>query len=74
MPATVDQSIYDSIVEVDTSQAYKEARELAKTEGFLVGTSSGPPLQSQESWQNSRRMKAKRSLPSCRTPVCAICQ
>lgn len=44
IPATVDQSIYDSIVEVDTPQAYKEVRELAKTEGFLVGTSSGAAL------------------------------
>lgn len=44
IPKTIDQTVYDSIVEVETPQAYKEARELAKLEGFLVGTSSGAAL------------------------------
>ena len=44
VPTTMDVSIYDEKVEVETNQAYKVAREVAKTDGILVGTSSGAAI------------------------------
>jgi Cysteine synthase len=41
VPATMDVSIYDEKFEVETYQAYEAAREVAKTDGILIGTSSG---------------------------------
>lgn len=41
VPSTMDLSIYDEKIEVETAQAYQAAREIAKTDGILVGTSSG---------------------------------
>lgn len=41
IPPTFDRSIYDEFFEVETHQAYEIAREVAKTDGILVGTSSG---------------------------------
>ena len=37
----MDLNIYDEKVEVETIEAYKAAREVAKTDGILIGTSSG---------------------------------
>jgi cysteine synthase A len=36
--------VIDEVIPVETWQAYEAARELAKTEGVLVGTSSGAAL------------------------------
>ena len=44
IPATLDQSIYDDAVTVDREDAYKAARKLAKSDGLLVGISSGAAL------------------------------
>lgn len=44
VPATMDLSIYDEKYEVETFEAYEAARNLAKTDGILVGTSSGAAL------------------------------
>ncbi|WP_394522527.1 PLP-dependent cysteine synthase family protein [Lacrimispora sp. JR3] len=44
IPLTMDLSIYDEKIEVETNQAYEAAREAAKTEGILVGTSSGAAI------------------------------
>ena len=44
IPATFDTNIYDEKVEVETIDAYKAAREVAKTDGILVGTSSGAAI------------------------------
>lgn len=44
IPLTMDLSIYDEKIEVETSQAYEAAREVAKTDGILVGTSSGAAI------------------------------
>lgn len=41
IPETMDLTVYDEKMEVETYQAYEAARELAKTEGILAGTSSG---------------------------------
>lgn len=44
VPSTMDLSIYDEKVEVETIDAYKAAREAARTDGILVGTSSGAAI------------------------------
>ena len=44
VPATMDMSIYDEKFEVETIEAYQAAREAAKTDGILVGTSSGAAI------------------------------
>ncbi|MCL2023437.1 MAG: cysteine synthase A [Oscillospiraceae bacterium] len=44
VPDTLDTSIYDEIVAVSNDAAFQTARELAKTEGILVGISSGASL------------------------------
>ena len=44
VPAVLDTKIYDRIIPVTTEQAYAAARMLGKTEGVLVGISSGAAL------------------------------
>ena len=44
VPATMNLNIYDEKVEIETIQAYKAAREVAKTDGILIGTSSGAAI------------------------------
>ncbi|MGN0165093.1 MAG: PLP-dependent cysteine synthase family protein [Lachnospiraceae bacterium] len=44
IPATLDRTIYDEVLEVEALDAYKAAREVAKSDGILIGTSSGAAL------------------------------
>ena len=44
VPAVLDTTIYDCIIPVTTEAAYAAARMLGKTEGVLVGISSGAAL------------------------------
>ncbi|MBQ3234536.1 MAG: cysteine synthase A [Clostridia bacterium] len=44
IPKTLDTSVYNSVIKVTEEQAYKYANLLAKTEGILVGISSGAAL------------------------------
>lgn len=44
IPITLDMSIYDEIIDVDTVDAYQAARDVAKVDGVLVGISSGAAL------------------------------
>ncbi len=44
IPATFDRTIYDEKAEVETYEAFIAAREVAKTDGILVGTSSGAAI------------------------------
>lgn len=44
IPETLDTDIYDEIITVDNKAGFKMSQELAKTEGFLVGISSGAAL------------------------------
>lgn len=44
IPNTLDTKIYDQVITVDSSDAFKEARELVKAEGILTGISSGGAL------------------------------
>lgn len=44
VPDTLDTSIYDEIIPIEENEAYTAARQLAKSEGILVGISSGAAL------------------------------
>ena len=44
IPEVLEVSILDRVITVTTQQAYEAARQLAKTEGILVGISSGAAL------------------------------
>ena len=44
IPAVLDTTIYDRVIPVTTEEAYQAARLLGKTEGVLVGISSGAAL------------------------------
>ena len=44
VPAVLDTTVYDRVMTVTTEQAYEAARMMGKTEGILVGISSGAAL------------------------------
>lgn len=44
VPDNLDTSIYDEIIAVSDDDAFREGKEIARTEGFLVGISSGAAL------------------------------
>lgn len=44
VPEVLDTSVYDEVLTVTTEQAYDTGRKLAKTEGILVGITSGAAL------------------------------
>ena len=44
IPATFDRNIYDEYLEVEALEAYEAARDAAKNDGILIGTSSGAAL------------------------------
>ena len=41
VPSTMNLDIYDEKFEVETNEAYRAAREVAKTDGIFIGTSTG---------------------------------
>jgi len=41
IPQILNQKIYDEVISIDDEKAFKMAREIAQTEGLLVGISSG---------------------------------
>lgn len=44
VPATLDTSIYDSVIKISNEDAFATGKEIARTEGVLVGISSGAAL------------------------------
>ena len=44
VPATLDTSIYDEIITISNEEAFEKGRESARTEGLLIGISSGAAL------------------------------
>lgn len=44
VPDTLDIKVYDEIITVDDADAFRAGREIAKTDGVLVGISSGAAL------------------------------
>lgn len=60
IPLTMDRNIYDEVFEVETSEAYEAAREAAKTDGILVGTSSGAAIYAAKALAKRAENKGKR--------------
>lgn len=44
IPQVLDKSVYDDYDSIETYEAFEAAREVAKTDGILVGTSSGAAI------------------------------
>lgn len=44
VPETLDTKIYDEVIAIENEEAFKYSREFAKSEGILVGISSGAAL------------------------------
>ena len=44
MPSVLDTTIYDEVISVTEEQAYAAGRLIGRTEGILVGISSGAAL------------------------------
>ena len=44
IPLALDRTIYDEIIAIEATDAYKTAREVAKSDGILLGESSGAAI------------------------------
>ncbi|MFR6312435.1 PLP-dependent cysteine synthase family protein, partial [Anaerofustis stercorihominis] len=44
IPGTLDTDIYDKIIKIENEDAFEAARRVAKSDGILVGISSGAAL------------------------------
>ena len=44
VPETLDTKVYDEIITVENEDAFKTGRDIARSEGVLVGISSGAAL------------------------------
>ncbi|MBR1877528.1 MAG: cysteine synthase A [Paludibacteraceae bacterium] len=60
VPATYDSAVVDKILTISDDEAYAGSRELAKTQGLLVGISSGAAFQA--AWQLARLPENKGKL------------
>lgn len=59
VPKVLDTEVYDEVVCVSANAAYDAARELAKSEGILVGISSGAALYAAMRLANKEQNKGK---------------
>ena len=55
VPDTLDTKIYDEIITVENEDAFASGKEVAKTEGILIGISSGAAIQCSEGTCKKRR-------------------
>ena len=55
VPETLDTKIYDEIITVENEDAFATGKEMAKTEGILVGISSGAALYAAKRTSKERR-------------------
>ena len=63
VPGVLDMKVLDEIIKVENDDAFETARKIARTDGVLVGISSGQNL------LNVRKMRAKISWYCSRIPV-----
>lgn len=59
VPKVLDTEIYDEIITISKEEAFKEARDLAKSEGILVGISSGAALSAAKKLAEKQENKGK---------------
>jgi cysteine synthase A len=60
VPDNMDLSIYDEVIEVEALDAYQAARDVAKSDGILIGTSSGAALFAAEQLAKRPENKGKK--------------
>ena len=60
IPLTMDLDIYDEKLEIETVEAYEAARAVAKSDGILIGTSSGAAIYGATQIANRPENKYKR--------------
>lgn len=59
VPDTLNTKIYDKVVTVENEDAFAFGKEIAKTEGVLVGISSGAALKAAVDWASQPENKGK---------------
>lgn len=59
IPDTLNTKIYDKVVTVENEDAFAFGKEIAKTEGILVGISSGAALKAAVDWASQPENKGK---------------
>lgn len=59
VPDTLNTKIYDKVVTVENEDAFALGKEIAKTEGILVGISSGAALKAAVDWASQPENKGK---------------
>ena len=62
VPNVLNTSIYDEIITVDNESAFEAGRKISKTEGLLVGISSGAALHAATELAKRLRIRVKPSL------------
>ena len=59
VPDTLDTKIYDEIITVENEDAFASGKEVAKTEGILIGISSGAAIQAAKKLAKREENKGK---------------
>ena len=59
VPDTLDTKIYDEIITVENEDAFASGKEVAKTEGILIGISSGASIQAAKELAKREENKGK---------------
>ena len=59
VPDTLDTKIYDEIITVENEDAFASGKEVAKTEGILIGISSGTAIQAAKELAKREENKGK---------------
>ena len=59
VPDTLDTKIYDEIITVENEDAFASGKEVAKTEGILIGISSGTSIQAAKELAKREENKGK---------------
>ena len=59
VPDTLNTKIYDEIITVENEEAFASGKEVAKTEGILIGISSGAAIQAAKELAKREENKGK---------------
>lgn len=59
VPNTLDKNIYDEIITIENDEAFESARKVAKSDGILVGISSGAAIKAATIIANREENKGK---------------
>ena len=59
VPNTLDKNIYDEIITIENDEAFESARKIAKSDGILVGISSGAAIKAATIIANREENKGK---------------